>query len=55
MDLNAGVILDGVAVEKVGRELFEMILATASGEKTKSELHGVGEEEFAPWQIGPTL
>ena len=47
--------LDGVAVEKVGRELFEMILATASGEKTKSELHGVGEEEFAPWQIGPTL
>jgi altronate hydrolase len=55
MDLNAGVILDGVAVEKVGRELFEMILATASGELTKSEKHGVGEEEFAPWQIGPTL
>ncbi len=55
MDLNAGPILTGQSVEEVGRELFERILATASGEKTKSELHGVGEEEFAPWGIGPTL
>ena len=31
------------------------ILAVASGKKTKSELNGVGEEEFAPWSIGPTL
>ena len=55
MDINAGVILDGTPVETVGREIFDAILATASGKKTKSELHGVGEEEFAPWQIGPTL
>jgi altronate hydrolase len=55
MDVNAGKILDGVAVEAVGREIFEMILRVASGEKTKSEVHGVGEEEFAPWSIGPTL
>jgi altronate hydrolase len=55
MDINAGRVLDGLAVEAVGREIFEKILATASGEKTKSEQHGVGEEEFAPWQIGPTL
>ena len=55
MDIDAGVILDGVAVETVGRQIFEAILAAASGEKTKSEIHGVGEEEFAPWQIGPTL
>jgi altronate hydrolase len=55
MDINAGRILDGVPVEEVGRELFEKILAVASGDKTKSEVHGVGEEEFAPWQIGPTL
>ena len=38
-----------------GREIFEKILAVASGEKTKSEINGVGEEEFAPWSIGPTL
>jgi altronate hydrolase len=55
MDINAGVILDGTPVEVVGRQIFEEILAVASGKKTKSEINGVGEEEFAPWSIGPTL
>ena len=55
MDIDAGVILAGTPVEEVGRRIFEMILAVASGEKTKSELQGIGEEEFAPWSIGPTL
>lgn len=55
MDINAGRILEGDTVEQVGREIFEMILKSASGEMTKSELAGVGEEEFAPWNIGPTL
>lgn len=55
MDVNAGRVLEGVPVEDVGREIFEKILAVASGEKTKSELNGVGEEEFAPWGVGPTL
>ncbi len=55
MDIDAGVILSGTPVEKVGRRIFEEILAVASGKKTKSEINGVGEEEFAPWAIGPTL
>jgi arabinonate dehydratase len=55
MDINAGVILEGASVEQVGRQIFEEILAVASGKKTKSEINGVGEEEFAPWSIGPTL
>ncbi len=55
MDINAGVILAGTPVEEVGRQIFEEILAVASGKKTKSEINGVGEEEFAPWSIGPTL
>jgi altronate hydrolase len=55
MDIDAGRILDGAPVEQVGREIFEKVLAVASGERTKSELNGVGEEEFAPWSIGPTL
>jgi len=55
MDINAGVILNGTPVEEVGRTIFEEILEVASGKKTKSELGGVGEEEFAPWSIGPTL
>jgi altronate hydrolase len=55
MDLDAGPILEGEPVKSVGRGLFEMILDVASGQPTKSERQGVGEEEFAPWSIGPTL
>jgi altronate hydrolase len=55
MDLDAGVILAGTPVEEVGRVIFEFLLEVASGKRTKSELAGVGEEEFAPWSIGPTL
>jgi altronate hydrolase len=55
MDVNAGVILDGVPIAEVGREIFERLLAVASGEKTKSERQGIGEDEFAPWNLGPTL
>jgi altronate hydrolase len=55
MDIDAGVILAGTPVEEVGRRIFEEILAVASGKQTKSEINGVGEEEFAPWSIGPTL
>ena len=39
----------------MGREIFEQVLAVASGEKTKSELHGLGDEEFVPWTVGPVL
>ena len=56
MDINAGTILDGTeTVEQVGRRIFEKIVAVAGGERTKSELAGVGDEEFAPWLLGPTL
>jgi altronate hydrolase len=55
MDIDAGVILDGVPVEEVGRQIFEKLISVASGEKTKSEAQGIGDEEFCPWSIGPTL
>jgi altronate hydrolase len=55
MDINAGVVLDGVPVEEIGRQIFERIISVASGEKTKSEAQGVGDEEFSPWPIGPVL
>ncbi len=55
MDINCGVILEGTPVEVVGRQIFEEVIAVASGKRTKSELAGVGEEEFAPWIIGPVL
>jgi altronate hydrolase len=56
MDINAGTILEGKeTVEQVGERIFEKILSVAGGEKTKSELAGIGDEEFAPWQLGPTF
>jgi altronate hydrolase len=56
MDINAGAILsDGRSVEDVGQEIFAEILAVASGRPTKSEQLGVGEFEFQPWILGPTL
>jgi len=55
MDLDAGTILAGKSVDAVGREIFAEIIAVASGKRTKSEQHGIGQEEFVPWNIGPTL
>lgn len=55
MDIDCGVILDGASVAEVGRRIFDEIVAVASGSKTKSELSGVGEAEFAPWLMGPVL
>jgi altronate hydrolase len=55
MDINCGVILEGTPLPEVGRQIFEEIVAVASGKQSKSELSGVGEEEFAPWIIGPVM
>jgi altronate hydrolase len=56
MDINAGTILDGTeTVAQVGERIFEKIISVASGEKTKSEQVGMGDAEFAPWDLGPVL
>jgi arabinonate dehydratase len=56
MDINCGTIIDGKeSIEQAGRRFFELVLATASGRKTKSELFGYGEDEFAPWVLGATM
>ncbi len=56
MDVNCGTVVDGEeTVETVGARIFELILATASGSRTKSELLGFGEDEFAPWVLGATM
>ena len=55
MDINAGRVLDGISLDQMGEEIFEKILAVASGEYTKSELPGVGLEEFNPWILGAML
>ena len=56
IDLNAGEIADGnTSVDRVGERLFELMLATCSGEKTKSEKHGYGQSEFVPWYVGAVM
>jgi altronate hydrolase len=56
MDLNCGEVADGAAtLEEMGQRIFRLILETASGQKTKSELFGYGEDEFAPWHFGATI
>jgi altronate hydrolase len=53
MDINCGEILDGiVSVQEMGQRIFELFLDTASGKPSKSELLGLGDYEFVPWQIG---
>ena len=56
MDVDAGRILSGgTTVEAVGREIYEMWLRMASGERSKSEAQGLGDHEFVPWQIGAVM
>jgi altronate hydrolase len=56
MDVNCGTIADGSeTVAECGRRIFELILRTASGERSKSEALGFGEAEFAPWQLGAVM
>lgn len=53
MDINCGSIIDGEkTIEEMGQEIFEEILAVASGKKSKSEELGVGVNEYDPWQVG---
>ena len=56
IDIDCGGIVEGVeTVDEAGERIFGLMLATASGRKTKSELHGYGQNEFVPWQLGAVM
>ena len=56
MDINCGVVVDGEkSVQELGQDIFDKIIATASGEQTCSERLGFGDDEFLPWQIGAVM
>jgi altronate hydrolase len=56
IDLNCGEIVDGGAsVAEIGARLFQLMLDTASGSKSKSERHGYGQSEFVPWYVGAVM
>jgi len=53
MDQNCGEVLEGTkTIQELGAELFQLMLATASGQRSRSETHGYGQQEFVPWQLG---
>ena len=56
IDINCGDVIDGTAsIDDLGERIFQLMLQTASGTKTKSEVHGYGQNEFVPWQLGATM
>jgi altronate hydrolase len=53
MDINCGEMLDGTkTLDEMGQFIFSSMLETASGKKSKSELLGLGDNEFVIWDIG---
>ncbi len=56
MDINCGDILsEGRSLADKGAEILDKVLAVASGETTKSEALGLGDNEFVPWQVGAVM
>jgi altronate hydrolase len=55
MDINAGSIIEDRDISDVADDLLDLVIRVASGEQSKSEAQGVGEDEFVPWNLGGTL
>ena len=56
MDINCGDIIEGKStVAAKGAEILELMIRTASGEPSKSEAFGIGQEEFVPWYLGAVM
>ena len=56
IDINCGDIIEGrIGIDALGQQIFEHMLACASGQASKSELHGYGQNEFVPWQVGAVM
>ena len=56
MDIDCGPVIDGkVTLADMGRVIYDRILDCASGAPTRSEIHGIGDLEFVPWQVGAIL
>ncbi|GHG34866.1 UxaA family hydrolase [Paracoccus aerius] len=56
IDIDCGVVVDeGVSLEEMGTRIYDLLLDTASGKRSKSEEFGYGDNEFVPWKIGAVL
>ena len=48
-------VLCTASIDEMGERIFQLMLETASGTKTKSEIHGYGQNEFVPWSLGAVM
>lgn len=56
MDINCGPVAEGeLTLDQMGEIILEKVIAVASGEQSKSEAFGYGDNEFLPWQIHANL
>jgi altronate dehydratase len=56
IDYDCGPVLHGAkSLAECGEDVFRLLLETASGKKSASEINGFGDLEFVPWQLGITL
>lgn len=56
MDINCGDVLTGESdIQQKGEQILDTLLAVASGQTSKSEEFGMGDDEFVPWQIGAVM
>lgn len=52
IDMNCGsVVDDGTDIGQLGEAFYQMMIRCASGERSKSETYGYGQNEFVPWQL----
>jgi altronate hydrolase len=52
MDFNAGRVLEEGEMADLAAELLDLVIDVASGQLSKSEELGFGDEELAPWLLG---
>ncbi len=55
IDIDASSVLEGESLDDVGERIFHRLLSLASGDPSASELLGIGDAEFVPWQRGAYL
>ncbi|MEO6996934.1 MAG: altronate dehydratase family protein [Terracoccus sp.] len=56
IDLDcSGVLEQGVPLADMGRQVYDLLLDVAGGQRSLSEELGLGGEEMVPWQIGAVL
>jgi len=56
MDLDCSSVVDeAVPLSDMGRQVYDLLLDVASGQRSLSEELGLGGEELVPWQLGAVL